>query len=112
LLLKIQVLEEKLLDTQIQLERVTNEKLTHVLFVQKSPTDKTRHEYVASTFDIPSSSKTVFIKPTLPKPPTTYVNNGKEVICGDTPAIAKATQKPPTIRRPPICHHCRLSGHI
>jgi len=41
LLLKIQDLEEKLLETQLQLERVTNEKLTHMLSIQKSPTDKT-----------------------------------------------------------------------
>lgn len=40
LLLKIQDLEEKLLETQLQLERVTNEKLTHTLSVQKCPTDK------------------------------------------------------------------------
>jgi predicted nucleic acid-binding Zn-ribbon protein len=33
LLLKIQDLEEKLLETQLQLERVTNEKLTHMLSI-------------------------------------------------------------------------------
>jgi hypothetical protein len=42
ILLKIQDLEEKLLETQLQLERVTNEKLTHMLSIQKCPTDKTR----------------------------------------------------------------------
>jgi predicted nucleic acid-binding Zn-ribbon protein len=41
LLLKIQDLEEKLLETQLQLERVTDEKLTHMLSILKSPTDKT-----------------------------------------------------------------------
>jgi hypothetical protein len=40
LLCKIQELEEKLLETQLQLERVTNEKLTHMLSIQKNPTDK------------------------------------------------------------------------
>jgi hypothetical protein len=40
LLLKIQDLEEKLLETQFPLERVTDEKLTHMLSIQKSPTDK------------------------------------------------------------------------
>jgi predicted nucleic acid-binding Zn-ribbon protein len=39
LLLKIQDLEEKLLETQLQLERVTDEKLTHMLSIQKSPID-------------------------------------------------------------------------
>jgi hypothetical protein len=33
LLLKIQDLEERLLETQLQLERVTNEKLTHMLSI-------------------------------------------------------------------------------
>jgi hypothetical protein len=60
----------------------------------------------------PSTFETVFMKPIVPEPPTTYVNKGKEVIGGDISAIAKATQKPPTIRRPHICHHCGLSGHI
>jgi hypothetical protein len=36
LLRKIQELEEKLLETQLQLERVTDEKLTHMLSIQKS----------------------------------------------------------------------------
>jgi hypothetical protein len=42
LLPKILDLEEKLLETQLQLERVTDEKLTHMLSIQKSPNDKTR----------------------------------------------------------------------
>jgi hypothetical protein len=86
--------------------------LIHMLSIQKSPTDKIGLEYVASSFDIPSTSKTVFIKPIVPKPPTTCMDKGNEVIGGDVSAIAKATQKPPTIRRPHICHHCCLSGHI
>jgi hypothetical protein len=94
------------------LERVTDEKLTHMLSIQKSQTDMTRHKYVASTSNIPYTSKTVFVKPTVPKPPTTCMDKGKEVIGGDVLTVAKAIQKPPTIRRPPICHHCGLSGHI
>jgi len=112
LLLKIQDLEEKLLETQLQLERVTDEKLTYMLSIQKISIDKIGLGYVASASNIPSTSKTVFVKPTVPEPPTTCVDKGKEVIGGDVPAIAKATQKLPTIRRPLICHHCGLSGHI
>jgi hypothetical protein len=59
LLLKIQELKEKLLETQLQLERVTDEKLTCMLSIQKSPNDKTGLGYVASSFDVHSSSKTV-----------------------------------------------------
>jgi hypothetical protein len=58
LLLKIQDLEEKLLEKQIQLERVTDEKLTHMLSIQKSPTNKTRLGYVAPPSNIPSTSRT------------------------------------------------------
>jgi uncharacterized protein YaaN involved in tellurite resistance len=37
LLLKVQELEEKLLETQLQLERVTDEKLTRMVSIQKTP---------------------------------------------------------------------------
>jgi hypothetical protein len=112
LLLKIQDLEEKLLETQLQLERVIDEKLTFLLYIQKSPTNKIRLGYVASTSDIPFTSKTVFVKPTVPELPFVCMDKGKELIGWDVPASAKATQKPPTIRRPPICHHRGLCGHI
>jgi hypothetical protein len=108
LLLKVQGLKEKLLETQLQLERVTDEKLTHMLSIQKSLTDKTGLGYVASPSDIPYTSKTVFVKPTVPEPPPTIEDKGKDKINGDVPA----TQKLPTIRRSPICHHGRLSRHI
>jgi len=91
LVLKIQDLEEKLLETQLQLEKVTDEKLTHMLSIQKSPTDKTGLEHVASSSDIPSSSKAVFVKPIVPEPPSACTNKMKEVIGGDVVAIAKAT---------------------
>jgi hypothetical protein len=108
LLLKVQELEEKLLETQLQLERVTDEKLTRMLSIQKSPTNKTGLGYVASSSDAPSSSKTVFVKPTVSEPPPTVEDKGKDKINDDVPG----TQKPYSIRRPPICHHYGLSGHV
>jgi hypothetical protein len=108
LLLKIQELEEKLLETQLQLERVTDEKLTRMLSIQKSPTDKTGLGYVAPSSDAPSTSKTIFVKPTVPEPPPTVEDRGKDKVNDDVPG----TQKPHSIRRPPICHHCGLSGHV
>jgi hypothetical protein len=95
LLLRIQELEEKLLETQLQLERVTDEKLTRMLSIHMSPTDKTGLGYVAPSSDAASTSKTVFVK-------------GKDKVNDDVPG----TQKPYSIRRPPICHHCGLSGHV
>jgi hypothetical protein len=108
LLVKAQELEEKLLKTQLQLERVTNEKLTRMLSIQKSPNDKTGLGYVAPSYDIPSSSKTVFVKPTVPEPPPIVEDKKKEKVNDDVPRI----QEPHSIRRPPICHHCGLSGHV
>jgi hypothetical protein len=108
LLRKIQELEEKLLETQLQLEKVIDEKLAHMLSIQKSLTDKTGLGYVAPPFDIPYTSRTVFVKPTVSKPPPTIEDKGKYKINGDV----SGTQKPPSIRKSPICHHCGLSGHV
>jgi hypothetical protein len=80
LLIKIQDLEENLLETQLQLDRVTNEKLTHMLSILKCQIHKTGLDYVASTSDITSTSKSVFVKPTVPEPPPTCVDKGKVVI--------------------------------
>jgi hypothetical protein len=90
------------------LERVIDEKLTHMLSIQESPTNKMRLEYVAHSSDIPSTSRTIFVKPTVPEPPSTAEDKRKDKINKDVPV----TQKLPTIRRSPICHHCGLSGHV
>jgi hypothetical protein len=108
LLLKVQELEEKLLETQLQLERVTDEKLTRMLSIQKSPNDKTGLGYVASSSDVPSSSKTVFVKPTVLELSPAVEDKQKEKANDDVPG----TQQPHSIRRPPICHHCGFSGHF
>jgi hypothetical protein len=108
LLLKIQELEEKLLETQLQLERVTNEKLTRMLSIQKSPTDKTGLGYVAPSSDAPSTSKTAFVKLVVPELPPTAEDKGKDKVNDDVPG----TQKPHSIIRPPICHHWGLSEHV
>jgi hypothetical protein len=54
----------------------------------------------------------VYVEPTVPEPPPTYMEKGKAVIGRDVPAVAEPTQIPPTKREPPICHHCGLNGHI
>jgi hypothetical protein len=108
LLLKIQELEEKLLEKQLQLERVTDEKLTHIMSIQKSPHDKTGLGYVASSSDIPSSSKTVFVPPTVPELPKVIEDKQKEKVNDDV----LGTPQPYSIRRPSIYHHCGISGHI
>jgi hypothetical protein len=112
MLIKITDLEEKLLEAQLRIQRLTDDKLTHMLSVQKSPTDKTGLGYVASTSDIPSTSKTVSVKPTVLEPPHACIDKGKAVIGGEDSAVVELIQKPPTKRSPPICHHCGVSCHI
>jgi hypothetical protein len=75
--------EKKLLETQLQLERVTDEKLTRMLSIQKSPHDKTGLGYVASSSDIPSSSKTVSVPPTVPELPPVIEDKQKEKVNDD-----------------------------
>jgi hypothetical protein len=78
MLVKINDLEERFLETQLQLERVLDKKLIHMLSIQKCPTDKTGLEYVSpSTFDIPSTSHTIFVKPVIPESPPSIVDKGK-----------------------------------
>jgi hypothetical protein len=94
--------------TQKLIERVTDEKLTRMLSIQKSPSNKTGLGYVALSSDAPSTSKTVFVKPTVPEAPHTVEDKGKDKINDDVPS----NQKSHSIRRSPICHHCSLSGHV
>jgi hypothetical protein len=79
-----------------------------MLSIQKSSIDKTGLGYVAPSSDAPFTSKTVLVKPTVPEPPPTAKDKGKDKVNDDVPG----TQKPHSIRRPPICHHCGLSGHV
>jgi hypothetical protein len=85
LLHKVQELEEKLQETKLHLERVTDEKLTRMLSIQKSPNDKTGLGYVAFSSDVPSSSKTVFVKPTVPELPPAVEDKQKEKVNDDVP---------------------------
>jgi hypothetical protein len=49
-----------------------------MLSIQKCPTDKTGLRYVpSSTYDTPSTSKTILVKPVIPEPPPSCVDKGK-----------------------------------
>lgn len=85
LMFKIQDLEEKLLETRLQLERVTDEKLTHMLSIQKSPTDETKLECVAPPPNIPSTSMIIFVKFATLEPPLTIIDKRNGVIGRDIP---------------------------
>jgi hypothetical protein len=104
--IQINDLEERLLETQLQLERVTDEKLTHTLSIQKCPTNKTSLRYVPPTSETPSTSKIVFVKPAIPESPPSCVDKGKNVMEGEVPDIPQSQAKPLIRRTPPTCHHC------
>jgi hypothetical protein len=116
MLIKINELEERLLETQLQLERVSNEKLTHMLSIQKCPTDETGVGYVP-TSDTPSTSKTIFVKPVIPDTPPPKVDKGKAIMETGVRFIPQPPTKLPLamlpIRRKLLtCHHCDEPGHI
>jgi hypothetical protein len=88
MLIKINDLEERLLETQFQLERVSNKKLNHMLSIQKCPTDKIGLGYVPpSTSDITSTSQTIFVKLVIPESPPSIVDKEKKVMDGEVPVI-------------------------
>jgi hypothetical protein len=113
MLIKINDLEERLLETQLQLERVSDEKLTHMLSIQKCPTDRTGLGYVPpSISDTPSTSKTIFVKPVIPKSPPSIMDKGKTVMDGEVLVIPQPPAKLPIRRKPLTCHHCGEPEHI
>jgi hypothetical protein len=113
MLIKINNLEERLLETQLQLERVSDEKLIHMLSIQKCPTDKTGLEYVPpSTSDIASTSQTIFVKLVILESPPSSMDKGKTVMDGEVPVIPQPLAKLPIRRNPLTCHHCGEPGHI
>jgi hypothetical protein len=113
MLIKINDLEDRLLETQLQLERVLDEKLIHLLSIQKCLTNKTGLGYVPpSTSDTPSTSQTIFVKPIIPESPPSNVDKGKTVMDGEVPVTPQPRAKLPIRRKPPTCHHCGKLGHI
>jgi hypothetical protein len=113
MLIKINDLEERLLQTQLQLERVSDEKLTHMLSIQKCPTNKIGLGYVPpSTFDTPSISQTIFVKQVIPESSLSCVDKEKTIMEGKVPVIPQSHAKPPIRRKPHTCHYCGELGHI
>jgi hypothetical protein len=78
---------------------------------QKCSSDKTSLGYVAiDSFNIASTSITIFVKPLGSKPQN---NKGKAIMVScendnTTPAKTEHSTK----RSLPTCHHCGMVGHI
>jgi hypothetical protein len=60
-----------------------------MLSIQKSPINKTGLGYVAPASNIPSTSKTIFVKPTVPELPPAVKEIGKDKISGDVSGAQK-----------------------
>jgi uncharacterized protein YbaR (Trm112 family) len=113
MLIKINDLEDRLLETQFQLERVSDEKLTHMLSIQTCPTDKTKLRYVPiSISDTPSTSKTIFVRTVILESPPPRMDKGKTVMEREVPFNPQPLIKLPIRKKPPTCHHCGKLGHI
>jgi hypothetical protein len=111
MLIKINDLEERLLETQLQLERVSDKKLTHMLSIQKCPTDKTGLGYVPTSIsNTPSTSKTIFVRPVILESPPPRMDMGKAVMEGEVPFNPQPLVKLPIRRKSPTCHHCGELG--
>jgi len=113
MIIKINDLEDRLLETQLQLERVSDDKLTHMFSIQKCPTDKTELGYVpTSNSDTPSTSKTIFVRPVIPESPPSRMDKGKTVMEGEVPFNPQPPVKLPIKKKPPTCHYCGKLRHI
>jgi hypothetical protein len=80
----------------LQLERISDEKLTRMLSIQKCSTDMTGFWYVPpSISDTPSTSKTIFVKPVISESPPSRVDKRKAVMEGEVPIIPQPLAKLP-----------------
>jgi hypothetical protein len=82
---------------------------------QKCSSDKTGLGYVATTdaSNIASTSKIVFVKPSIPKPHNAYEDKGKAIVIScENANITLVRPKHSTTRSLPTCHHCGMVGHI
>lgn len=115
LLQKITYLEDKLMDALLQLERLLDNKLAQMLTGQKYSFDKTDLWYVATinASNMASTSKTVFVKPLVPKSQNAYKDRGKAIMIScKNASISPARPKHSTTRSLPTCHHYGMVGHF
>jgi len=114
---KIKCLEDKLMESQMQLENFSNDKLVQMLKGQKCSSDKTGLGFdksVSSSSNIVSTSKTVFVKPEIVEPQVASMEKGKSVITCENANIKYVVLviKHSKSRSLPTCHHCSIIGHI
>jgi hypothetical protein len=93
------------------LEKFSDNKLAQILTGHKCSSDKICLGYVATdSFNISSTSKIVFVKPSGLEPQN---EKGKTIMVScenDNTTLAKSEHS--TERSLPTCHHCGMVGHI
>ena len=127
---KAKKLEAELFQVRAQLERALSAKLVEMLSLQKSASDRTSLGYGFSSFNIASTSTTIFVPPSnnveiknngvktdlasenidkgkfiLGAPPK---QNEKEA---KNPRAKKANSQKPKQKKQYLCHHCEVAGH-
>ena len=127
---KTKKLEAELFQVRAQLERTSSAKLDEMLSIQKSTSDHIGLGYDFSSFNIASTSATIFV------PPNNNVeienNNvktdlacenldkGKSILGAssklekknaENPKAKKGTSQKPKQKKQPLCHHCGIAGH-
>ena len=127
---KTKKLEAELFQVRAQLERISSAKLDEMLRIQKSASDRTGLGYDFSSYNIASTSATVFVpssnnveiennnvktdlasenldkgKSILGAPPKLEKKNAKN------PKAKKATSQKPKQKKQHLCHHCGIAGH-
>jgi hypothetical protein len=112
---RIKNLEDELIESQLQLERFSYDKLIQMLKGRKHSSDKSGlgfDKYVAS--NIASSSKTVIVKPKIAEPLDACVDKGKEVVVDESANIKPIVPvlKHSKKRSLPTCFQCGITGHI
>jgi hypothetical protein len=114
---KIKCLEDELIESQMQLEKFSNDKLVQMLKGQKCSSDKTGlgfDKFAGSSSHIPSTSKTVFVKPEIAEPRDACMDKGKEIIVCENANIKSTVPilKHSRLGSLATCHHCGVSRHI
>jgi hypothetical protein len=108
-------LEDKLVDAQLQLEKFSDNMLAQMLTGHKCSSDKIGLRYLATIDDsnIASTSKTVFVKPSVPKPQNACEDKGKAIVISCENANINPTRpKHSTTRRLPTYHHCGMGDTL
>jgi hypothetical protein len=101
----------------MQLEKISSNKLVQMLKGQKCSFDKIGLEFdkfAASSSNIASTSKTIFVKPEISEPYVACLDKGKNVIGYENAKIESniPIKKYSKTESMPTCHHYGIIGHI